>query len=107
MDNDEGTYTRHNSRSIAPVGGAAKILAAVLQLFGNMVLRQYERPPGDSDDPFIRTAGRPWRQLAPNFGGDVSPNNGEVAVFKLEDVRAALQPRGFHAAQMRVGTKSA
>jgi hypothetical protein len=82
-------------------------LAARLGVFGNMRFGEDEGLSGDSDDPFVRPAGRIGRQLALNCGGDVSANNGEVAVFKLEDIRAARQRRGLRAAQMRIRTDSA
>ena len=107
MDNVQGTYAWNRSGRIEAARAAGKDLAAALQLFGNMGLRQDERLPGDSYDPFVRPASRVWRQLALDCGGDVSPNDGEVAVLKFEDIRAAVQARAFHAAQMRVGTKSA
>ena len=69
--------------------------------------RQDERLSGDSDDPLVRPAGCAWRQLAFDLGGDISPNNGKVTVFKLEDVWAAVQPWGLRAADMRIWTKSA
>ena len=82
-------------------------LAAALWVFRNMALGKDERLSGDGDDPLVRPAGCARRQLAPDCGSDVSTNDGEVAVLKLEDVRAALQPRGLRAAQMRIWTESA
>jgi len=87
--------------------GGRHQLAAALEVLGNVGFCADERLPGDGDDALIRPAGRAWRQLVGDCGGDVSSNNGEIAVFKLEDIRAALEGRGLLTAQMRVWTKSA
>jgi hypothetical protein len=89
-----------------PVREAGKDLAAALQFFGNMGLCQNERLSGDGDDSLIRSASRVRWQLTSDFGCDVTSNNCEVAIFKLEDIRTALRTRGFRAAQVWIGTKS-
>lgn len=94
------------SDRIVPASEAGKMQSVSLQSFWNMGLRQYERLSWYGDNPLVRSAGGVRRQLALDLGGDVPPNNGKVAVFKLEDVRAALQPRRLRAAQMRIRTKS-
>jgi len=106
MDDWLGTYAWQNTGNDRLVAKAGKRLASPLQVFGNMRLGQDERLYGDSDDPFVRPASCARGQLALNLGGDVSSNNGEVAVFKFENIRTALQRRGLCAAQMRIGTES-
>jgi hypothetical protein len=107
MEDTHGTYLWRTCSIITPFQVAGSKLATVLQVFRDMGLSQDERLSGYSDDPLVRTAGCARRQLPFDFGGNVSPNNGEVAVFKLEDIRAAMQRRRFCAAQMWVGTNSA
>jgi hypothetical protein len=63
-----------------------------------MGFRQDKGLAGDNDDPLIWPAGRTGRQIAFDFGCNISPDNGEVAVFELEDVRAALQTWSLRAA---------
>ena len=77
-----------------------------LQILGNIGPRKNERLPWNGYDALIRPTGRAGWQLAFDCGGDISPNNGEVAVFKLEDVRASRQPWGLVAARVRVRTDS-
>src|SRR5437763_905268 len=82
-------------------------VTALLRVLWDVRLCQNERLPGNGDDTLIRTAGCARRQLARDFGRDISSNDGEVAVFKLENIWAAMQAWGLHTVQMRVGTDSA
>jgi len=107
MNDTRGTYPWRNRGNNTPFHAACGNLAAALQVFRDMALRRDERLSRYRDDPLIRTAGCARRQLAFDCGGDISPNNGEVAVFKLEDIRAAGQRRGLRAARVRVRTNSA
>lgn len=106
MNDTHGTYPWGNRGNITHFHAACGNLAAELQVFRYMGLRQNERLSRYSDDPLIGTAGCARRQLAFDCGGDVSSNNGEVAVFKLENIWAAMQARGLSTVQMRVGTDS-
>jgi len=104
---NEGTYPWRNRGNVTPFHAASGNLAAELKIFRDMGLRRDERLSRYSDDPLIRTTGCARRQLAFDCGGDVSSNNCKVAIFKLEDIRAACQRRGLRAARVRVRTNSA
>jgi len=107
MDDTQATCHWRNHGDITPSQVAGRNLAAVLQILRDMGLCRDERLSRYHDDPLFWTAGCARRQLAFDCGGDVSPNNGEVAVFKLENIRAAGQRRGFRAARVRVRSNSA
>src|SRR5690348_14698725 len=105
MNDARGIYPWPKRGNITPFLAACGNLAAALEIIlRNMWLRRDERLSRYSDDPLIRTAGCARRQLALDCGGDVSPYNGEVTIFKLEDIRAAGQRRGLRTARVRVRT---
>lgn len=106
MTDAHGTYPWPKRGNITPFLAACGNLASALEILRNMGFRRDERLSRYSDDPLIRTTGCARRQLALDCGGDVSPYNGEVAIFKLEDIRAAGQRRGLRTARVRVRTNS-
>ena len=96
-----------NPGRITPVPQEGQSIGVGLRSLGDMGLCEDKRLSGDGDNSFIRPTGRVRGQEPPNFGSDVLSNNGKVAVFKLENIRTALQPRGFRSTRMWVWTKSA
>lgn len=90
MGDQEGIVAPCVCVRMLPVPGAGHNFTGTLAAFGNMRLRQDERPSWNSYDPLIWPAGSARWQLADDFGCDIPSHNGEVAVFKLENIRASL-----------------
>ena len=68
---------------------------------------EYKGFAGDADDALVGAAGCAGRELAGKGRGDVFADNGEITVFKLEDVGASAQAGRLRAACVRVGSDSA
>ena len=76
-----------------------------LELVGNILLGEHERPAWNPHNAFIRTAASGRRQEASRFC-NVRADDGEVAVFEFKDVRAALAAGRLRAVGVRVGAES-
>jgi helix-turn-helix protein len=79
---------------------------SALHAVGNVRLGADQNPPWNPDNPLVRPAARPERQLPYRGLGDIRADNGEVAVIQFKDVRATIQARGLLAVGMRPRAKS-
>ncbi len=65
-----------------------------------------EGVPRNFDNPFVRAAARTERQFTGQDMSNVHADDGEVAVFEFENIRAALERRGLRSVGVRVGAKA-
>ena len=74
--------------------------------FGNVRFGTDKDTPRNPNNPFVRPAANAGRQLGSGHGGYVRADDGEVAVFEFEDVRAARQGRRLLAVGVRIRAES-
>ena len=66
----------------------------------------YQEMARQFDNPLIRTATGTWRQ-SPYLGGNVGPDDSEVSIGHLPNVRTAIQGGGLGTVGMGIGSNAA
>ena len=81
-------------------------LAAGLDLAGDVRPRQDESFPWDADDPFVTSAACAEGELPGCAFRDVHADDGKIAIFEFEDVRAAIERRGLRSVGVWIGSET-